>query len=159
MILVHLSVMECFIVSQHSVALRKTWHRRLKEFQEIYLAEVFAKLTKAGLIRSSIGAKGGYELARPADQISFWGVVVAVEGRASLFECRSIRSHCALFRNKKSKPDIGLFPAPVKYTGKCWKSRGGYVPRCKKRPWLGCFRKWIKRFPWEIRKNSLRGSW
>ena len=80
----------------------------LAEFQgvsESYLAKVFTKLTKSGLIRSSIGAKGGYELARPAAQISFWDVVVAVEGGLSLFECRNVRENCTLYREKEKKPD------------------------------------------------------
>lgn len=79
----------------------------LAEFQgvsESYLAKVFTKLTKAGLIRSSIGAKGGYELARPAEQISFWDVVVAVEGGLSFFECRNVREGCTLYRDKTEKP-------------------------------------------------------
>lgn len=70
-----------------------------------YLAKIFTKLKKADLVRSSIGAQGGYELARPADQISFWDVVVAVEGKLNLFECRNIRACSALHRDKKVKPD------------------------------------------------------
>ncbi len=79
----------------------------LAEFQgvsESYLAKVFTRLTKAGLIRSSIGAKGGYELARPPDLISFWDVAVAVEGRVSLFECRNVREHCVLYQGSEKKP-------------------------------------------------------
>lgn len=72
---------------------------------ETYLAKIFTKLKKAGLVRSSIGAQGGYELARPANQISFWDVVVAVEGKLNLFECRNIRACSALCRDKPEKPD------------------------------------------------------
>ena len=80
----------------------------LAEFQgvsESYLAKVFTKLSKAGLIRSSIGAKGGYELARPAEKISFWDVVVAVEGGWRLFECRNVRHGCVLFKDQNEKPN------------------------------------------------------
>lgn len=72
---------------------------------ETYLAKIFTKLKKAGLVRSSIGAQGGYELARPAGQINFWDVVVAVEGRLNLFECRNIRSGSAIYRDDPVKPD------------------------------------------------------
>lgn len=72
---------------------------------ETYLAKIFTKLKKAGLVRSSIGAQGGYELARPAEQISFWDVVVAVEGRLNLFECRNIRAGNVLYRDRKEQPD------------------------------------------------------
>lgn len=77
----------------------------LQGVSETYLAKIFTKLKKAGLVRSSIGAKGGYELARPPEQISFWDVVVAVEGKLNLFECRNIRAGSALYRDKKEKPN------------------------------------------------------
>ncbi len=70
-----------------------------------YLAKVFTRLKKAGLVRSSIGANGGYELARPADQISFWDIVVAVEGEFRLFECREIRKNIAIYRDDSQKTD------------------------------------------------------
>lgn len=80
----------------------------MAEFQgisESYLAKVFTRLKKAGLVRSSIGARGGYELARPAERISFWDVVVAVEGGLNLFECRNIRKDVALYRDDTKKPE------------------------------------------------------
>ncbi|MHB8423299.1 MAG: RrF2 family transcriptional regulator [Leptospirales bacterium] len=72
---------------------------------ESYLAKIFTRLKKGGLLRSSIGAKGGYELAKPADQITFWDVVVAVEGEFGLFECRNIREKIAIYRDTLHKPD------------------------------------------------------
>ncbi len=77
---------------------------RFQGVSETYLAKIFTKLKKAGLVRSSPGAQGGYELARPAGQISFWDVVVAVEGQLALFECRNIRANSALARDRKTKP-------------------------------------------------------
>ena len=78
---------------------------KLQGISETYLAKVFTKLKKAGVVRSSTGANGGYELARPAEQVTFWDVVVAVEGELNLFECRNIRANSALsrYRNKKEK--------------------------------------------------------
>ncbi len=70
-----------------------------------YLAKIFTRLKKTGIVRSSIGAKGGYELARPADQITFWDIVVAVEGEFHLFECRNIREKIAIYRGDSPKPD------------------------------------------------------
>lgn len=72
---------------------------------ESYLAKIFTRLKKAGLVRSSIGAKGGYELSKPADQITFWDVVVAVEGEFSLFECRKIREKIVIYRDTLQQPD------------------------------------------------------
>ena len=77
---------------------------RFQGISESYLAKIFTKLTKAGLTRSSIGAKGGYELTRSPELISFWDVVVAVEGKPKLFECRNVRAGCVLYRDDKEKP-------------------------------------------------------
>ncbi|MHB2020148.1 MAG: SUF system Fe-S cluster assembly regulator [Candidatus Xenobia bacterium] len=44
-------------------------------------------LTASTLLVSHRGAKGGYSLARPSDQISVADVVAAVEGPISLTEC------------------------------------------------------------------------
>jgi len=58
---------------------------------ETYLSKVFAKLRKAGIVRSTPGAKGGYELARPAEEITFWDITEAIEGPTFLFQCAEIR--------------------------------------------------------------------
>jgi DNA-binding IscR family transcriptional regulator len=46
------------------------------------------------------GIRGGYRLARPADDISILEIIDAVEGRKSLFDCQEIRGRCALFNGK-----------------------------------------------------------
>jgi Rrf2 family protein len=74
--------------------------RDLAEFQGIshsLLAKIFTKLEKAGLVRSSEGARGGYVLARDPRRISFLDVVDAIEGRKPLFDCQDIRGRCAVF--------------------------------------------------------------
>jgi len=48
---------------------------------ESYLAKVFQMLARAGLVASERGVKGGYGLARPADQITVREVMEAVDGR------------------------------------------------------------------------------
>lgn len=66
----------------------------LAEFQgvsESYLSKVFTKLGKSGITRSVPGVKGGYELARSPETISFWDVVEAVEGKEPIFQCAEIR--------------------------------------------------------------------
>lgn len=81
--------------------------RDLATFQgisETYLSKVYAKLTKCGLIRSVPGVKGGYALAREADQITFWDVVEAVEGKESFFQCAEIRQNNVLL-DKEHLPD------------------------------------------------------
>lgn len=58
---------------------------------ETYLSKIFAKLRKAEIVKSIPGVKGGYELARKAEDISFWDVIEAIEGPAYLFQCVEIR--------------------------------------------------------------------
>ncbi|MFI8480723.1 RrF2 family transcriptional regulator [Pseudomonas sp. NPDC078700] len=74
--------------------------RDLAELQGVpqeYLAKVFTKLAKAGLVVSTEGVKGGFKLARGADAISVLDIVIAIDGRKDIFDCREIRSRCALF--------------------------------------------------------------
>ena len=62
-----------------------------------FAATVMTKLSKAGITAATQGIRGGIRLARPAEQISFLDVVVAIDGRKTLFECRDIRHNCILF--------------------------------------------------------------
>jgi Rrf2 family protein len=65
-----------------------------------YLAKLFTKLSKAGLVVATEGARGGFALSRAAEEISFLDVVVAIDGEKPLFECREIRARCAVFGSK-----------------------------------------------------------
>ncbi len=62
-----------------------------------YVAKLFTKMQKAGLVVASEGARGGFRLARKPEQISVLDVVVAIDGDKALFECREIRDRCAVF--------------------------------------------------------------
>lgn len=65
-----------------------------------FVAKLFPKLEKVGIVTASEGLRGGYLLARPPDQISVLDVVDAIEGKKSLFDCQEIRGRCALFDGK-----------------------------------------------------------
>lgn len=54
-----------------------------------YLEHLVARLRKAGLLDSRRGSRGGYMLARPADQITMAEVVEALEGAIAPIECIS----------------------------------------------------------------------
>ena len=71
---------------------------------ETYLSKVFTKLKKSGIVKSIPGVNGGYELARPAENISFWDVIEAIEGSASFFQCAEIRQNEILL-DKNNLPD------------------------------------------------------
>ncbi|WP_281884761.1 Rrf2 family transcriptional regulator [Paenibacillus sp. YYML68] len=59
---------------------------------ESYLSKIMSKLRQDGLVRAVPGVNGGYELARPADEISFLDVIQVIEGRQQLFECSNSSS-------------------------------------------------------------------
>jgi len=63
----------------------------LNGITESYLSKVFSRLRKSGIVRSITGVKGGYELARGAENISFWDIVEAIEGPSFFFQCAEIR--------------------------------------------------------------------
>lgn len=85
---------------------------KLNKITESYLSKVFAKLRKAGIVRSIAGVKGGYELAKNADNISFWDVIEAIEGSSWFFRCAEIR------KKNIFVDDPGIFtdkcPCPIK---------------------------------------------
>ncbi len=49
-----------------------------------FLEQIFQDLRRAGLVSSKRGPRGGYQLARPAREISVGEIVRAVEGPVSL---------------------------------------------------------------------------
>lgn len=74
--------------------------RDLAELQGIspsFVAKIFPRLEKAGLVTASEGVRGGYRLARAPDQISVLDVVDAIEGKKPLFDCQNVRQRCALY--------------------------------------------------------------
>jgi len=74
--------------------------RDLAELQGVsieYLAKIFTKLHRAGLVVGVEGAGGGFALARTPESISVLDVITAIDGKKSLFDCRNIRSGCAVF--------------------------------------------------------------
>jgi Rrf2 family protein len=81
--------------------------RELAEFQGIspsYIAKLFTRLEKAGLVVSAEGIGGGFRLARSPERITVLDVVDALEGNKSLFECRNIRDKCILYGKELSYP-------------------------------------------------------
>ncbi len=72
----------------------------LQGISPAFLAKIFQKLEKGGIVEASGGIRGGYRLARPADDISVLEIIDAVEGRKSLFDCQEIRGRCVLFKDK-----------------------------------------------------------
>jgi len=78
---------------------------KLHGITETYLSKIFAKLRKAGIVRSIPGVKGGYELAKKAEDISFWDIIEALEGTSHLFRCAEIRKKNIFATNPKMYTD------------------------------------------------------
>lgn len=75
----------------------------LAEFQglsETFLSKVFGKLSKAGIVNSVPGVKGGYRLAKSPEDVSFWDVIEAVEGPKPIFQCKNIVQNGLLYRDE-----------------------------------------------------------
>jgi Rrf2 family protein len=57
------------------------------EVSEAFLAKIFQMLAQAGVVKSHRGVKGGFSLARPADEITLREVVEVCEGGIVLNHC------------------------------------------------------------------------
>jgi FeS assembly SUF system regulator len=56
--------------------------------------KLLKSLARAGLVTSTRGTNGGYQLARPAHEISAASVIDALDGPVSITECSATDSHC-----------------------------------------------------------------
>lgn len=60
-----------------------------------YLEQLMAVLKSAGFVRSIRGSKGGYILAKPANQIKLSDIFNALEGPVTTVECLENENYCA----------------------------------------------------------------
>lgn len=77
--------------------------RDLAELQGVspsFVAKIFPKLEKAGLVVASQGVRGGYRLARAPQDITVLDIVDAIEGPKPLFDCQEVRWRCAVFEGE-----------------------------------------------------------
>lgn len=56
-----------------------------------YLAKQLQALVRAGLLSATTGPRGGFRLARPADQITLLQIVEALDGTSPFYVCNEIR--------------------------------------------------------------------
>jgi len=61
-----------------------------------FLEKIVQDLIHNGIVRSTRGPRGGYVLARPAEQVTFRNVIEAVEGPISLNACTGEHADCSL---------------------------------------------------------------
>ena len=67
---------------------------KVQNISESYLAKVFQTLSKAGLIKSYRGAKGGYVLAQEPKKISLRKIVETMEGNSPIYVCDDQKRKC-----------------------------------------------------------------
>ena len=60
------------------------------------VSKVLKELQRAGLVASTRGSHGGYQLARPAAKISAADIIDAVEGPVALTECAGHQHQCGI---------------------------------------------------------------
>ena len=83
----HSCVNLCFIPGEAVTA------KRLAAFYNLptaYLNKQLQALTRAGILTSTSGPKGGFQLARRPDKISVLDVVTAIDGPEDAFRCTQI---------------------------------------------------------------------
>ena len=79
---------------------------------QAYLEHLAARLRRAGLVESRRGARGGYSLARPAEDITMAEVVRALEGEIAPIECITHGADGALVCVREE--GAGPAPCPTK---------------------------------------------
>ena len=74
---------------------------KLAEYHDLppaYLAKHLQALSRAGIVTSDLGPKGGYRLGRAPHKVSLLDIVFAIEGSQRAFRCTEIRRRgpCAM---------------------------------------------------------------
>jgi len=80
--------------SDHTLTAQELATRSLVPLPTV--SKLCKELSKAGLVISHRGRKGGYGLARPADRITVAEIVEALEGPIALTECSQGIQACGL---------------------------------------------------------------
>jgi FeS assembly SUF system regulator len=60
------------------------------------VSKLLKKLQRSGLVTSTRGSHGGYQLARPASEITAARILDALEGPFALTECSGQHSNCGI---------------------------------------------------------------
>ena len=60
------------------------------------VSKLLKAFTRGGLVTSQRGAKGGYSLARPADEITAVQIIDAIEGPVAITQCSMSHSRCGI---------------------------------------------------------------
>lgn len=64
-----------------------------------FLQAVAGDLTKAGLIQTRVGSKGGVQLSKKSEEISLLQIIEAVEGKINIMSCLHHPKTCQEFKS------------------------------------------------------------
>ena len=64
------------------------------DIPEKFLAKIFQSLSRADIIRSHRGVRGGFSLSKNPDEVSIKEVLEAIQGPYHLMKCTNDRSAC-----------------------------------------------------------------
>lgn len=91
----------CARVNEHSYTAKKLAEETRLQLPTV--SKILKLLLKQGLLVSQRGAQGGYQLAKPAREISMAEVIAAVDGPIALTECNHAASQCGLMKSCATK--------------------------------------------------------
>ncbi len=74
-----------FHYGQGPISIRQIAEKQ--SFSDSYMEQLFSALKRAGLVKSIRGAKGGYVLSRPPEDIVVGEIIRALEGPIELAQC------------------------------------------------------------------------
>jgi len=89
------TVVMAWLAKQPEVAQNAAQIAQALHLPQPTVRKLLKALTKAGLLQSRQGVKGGYHLARTPQEISVAHVVQALEGPIALTECGTAQDACA----------------------------------------------------------------
>ena len=87
------ALVEVAMFGEQPISLKTISQRQFISQQ--YLEQIFAELRRAGIVESVRGARGGYKLARPVDQIDSLEGVELLEGSVAPVRCIDDATNCA----------------------------------------------------------------
>ena len=80
------------------------------------VSKILKELSRAGVVISHRGRRGGYALAKPAEQISVAAVIEALEGPVALTECSVTDGGCSLEADCLAKSHWGPISRAIQRT-------------------------------------------
>ncbi|RMI45159.1 RrF2 family transcriptional regulator [Streptomyces triticirhizae] len=87
-----------------------------------YLAKQLQALVRAGLLSATTGPRGGFQLARPAAEITLLEIVEAVDGGSTPFQCREIRQRGRGAHPPEDCADACLLAVRMHEAHRAWRS-------------------------------------